>query len=102
MKTLSKAKLPVRPSCCLAPTGSRNLPAGGFSPAKDWGGGSTPVPDDPAVTNPLGHLDDLPGMSESPPTPGAGLPDEVVPAPEPPAPPPARILAKSPGPNKGD
>jgi hypothetical protein len=46
------------------------------------GGGSTPVPDDPAVANPLGHLRNLPGTSESDPTPGQGLPDA---APAPPA-----------------
>ena len=31
------------------------------------GEGSTPVPDDPATTDVLGHLDDLPGVTETPP-----------------------------------
>jgi hypothetical protein len=58
------------------------------------GGGSTPDPNDPATVDPLGHLDDLPGVSEEPPSPGEGdIPtDEIPPAPEPPppeAPPPA-------------
>ena len=49
------------------------------------GGGSTPDPNDPAVLDPLAHLDDLPGVSETPPEPGEGLP-ETPPAPEPPPP----------------
>jgi hypothetical protein len=53
------------------------------------GGGSAPIPDDPAVVDPLGHLRDLPGVSESEGTPGAGLPEQA-PAPPPPPPPPAR------------
>lgn len=53
------------------------------------GGGSTPDPNDPAVLDPLGHLEDLPGVSESPPEPGEGSPPtEEIPAPEPPSPPP--------------
>lgn len=74
----------------------RDAPPSGISPGEaeakgaiPAGGGSTPDPNDPAVTDPLGHLDDLPGVSESPPTPGAGLPPtDEVPAPEPPPPPP--------------
>lgn len=49
------------------------------------GGGSTPDPADPATEDPLHHLDDLPGVSESPPSPGQGEPE---PAPTPPPPPP--------------
>jgi len=53
------------------------------------GGGSTPIPDDPAVTDPLGHLEDLPGVSEEPPTPGEGLtPTDEIPPVEPPVEPP--------------
>jgi hypothetical protein len=46
------------------------------------GEGSTPIPDDPATTDPLGHLDDLPGDEGhgDPPAPDA------PPAPEPPPP----------------
>lgn len=56
------------------------------------GGGSTPDPADPATTDPLGHLDDLPGVSEEAPTPGEGWPDTapIDPPPEPPPPPAAR------------
>lgn len=49
------------------------------------GAGSWPIPNDPAVIDPLGHLDDLPGVTETPPVPGAGLPEEAPTPPPPPA-----------------
>lgn len=68
------------------------LPDGAIPP----GGGSMPIVDDPAVIYPLGHLEDLPGTSEEPATPGEGLPD--APAPEP-SPPPSPSPSPSPPPS---
>ncbi len=84
----------------IPPPGEETIPEppGGTNPAlpvppadqtdadHQIGQGSEPVASDPAVLDPLGHLDDV--ADEQPPTPGAGLPDEVPPAPEPPPPPP--------------
>ena len=61
------------------------------------GAGSAPMADDPATLDPLGHLDDLPGVTETPPSPGEGLPD-AAPAPEPPPPEPPPPPPPSPEP----
>lgn len=62
----------------------------------EMGEGSTPIPNDPAVTDPLKHLDDV--TEGTPPTPGEGLPpDEVVAPPAPVPSPPEPETGKGPG-----